>query len=87
MNQAVNNGTWTGKGMTGGPMIGDQFDYNKEMQERESSDLYLEIRNLMMMLIIPKRIHKKDSKQGAYLKASIVRVSLVIIYIVLYNIT
>ena len=47
------------------------------MKESESSKLYLEIRNLMMMIIIPKRIHKKDSEQGAYLRSSIVRVSLV----------
>ena len=71
MKEAVNNGTWTG-----GSSL-NKFDYNKEMQIRESSELYLEIRNLMMMIIIPKRIHKKDSEQGAYLRASIVRVSLV----------
>ena len=76
MDEAVDNGTWTGKGKD---WKGDEwtFDYNKEMKERESSEFYLEIRNLMMMIIIPKRIHKKDAEQGAYLKASIVRVSLI----------
>ena len=69
MNQAKLNGTWTDN-------FADNFDYNKEMRESESSDQYLEIRNLMMMIIIPKRIHVKDKGQGAYLKASIVRVSL-----------
>ena len=68
MREAVNNGTWTG--------YNRYFDYDKEKKERESSELYLEIRNLMMMIIIPKRIHKKDPEQGAYLRASIVRVSL-----------
>ena len=74
MKEAVNNGTWTGKWIDEDE---DEFDYNREMKERESSELYLEIRNLMMMIIIPKRIHKKDAEQGAYLRASIVRVSLI----------
>ena len=69
MEEAVNNGTWTDDDA-------DKFDYNEEMEVRESSEFYLEIRNLMMMIIIPKRIHKKDPEQGAYLRASIVRVSL-----------
>ena len=72
MKEAVHNGTWTG-------YYADKFDYNKAMDERESSEFYLEIRNLMMMIIIPKRIHKKDPEQGAYLRAAIVRVSLVCI--------
>ena len=79
MKEAVNNGTWDGKGKISLVLYDYQgiFDYNKEMKKRESNEFYLEIRNLMMMIIIPKRIHKKDSKQGAYLRASIVRVSLV----------
>ena len=72
MREAVNNGTWDGKNR----YTGGDFNYNEAMKERESSELYLEIRNLMMMIIIPKRIHKKDSEQAAYLRASIVRVSL-----------
>ena len=75
MREAVNNGIWPGKGEDGYGRE-TKFDYNKEMKGRESSELYLEIRNLMMMIIIPKRIHKKDPEQGAYLRASIVRVSL-----------
>ena len=77
MEEAVNNGTWTGNSKESCMTWIDDFDYNDAMKERESSDLFLEIRNLMMMIIVPKRIHKKDSKQSAYLRASIVRVSLV----------
>ena len=74
MRDAVDNGTWTGKGKEFGREW--EFDYNFEMKKRVSSEFYLEIRNLMMMIIIPKRIHKKDTEQQAYLRASIVRVSL-----------
>ena len=50
------------------------FDHNAEMTQRESSDSFVEMRNLLMMLVIPKRIHKKDNEQAAYLRAAIVRV-------------
>ena len=50
------------------------FDFNSEMALRKSSETFLEIRNLMLMTVIPKRIHFKDQLQSAYLKAAIVRV-------------
>ena len=52
------------------------FDYNKEKTQTESSNAFLEMRNLLMMLVVPKRIHKKDCEQAAYLRATIVRVSI-----------
>ena len=63
-----------------------RFDYNVAMTKRISSDTFLEMRNLLMMLVIPKRVDKKDAEQAAYLRAAIVRVStryrvLVIIFI------
>ena len=72
MKEALNSKSSDGSGTLSNS---DVFDYDKEMKRRESSELYLEIRNLMMMIIIPKRIDKKDEEQKAYLRASIVRVS------------
>ena len=66
MKEAQQNGTWI-------PAV--RFDYNAKMYIRESSDSFVEMRNLLMMLVIPKRIHKKDKEQVAYLRAAIVRVS------------
>ena len=68
MREAEQNGTWK-------PPSGQPFDYKADMTQRESSDSFLEMRNLLMMLVIPKRIHKKDAEQAAYLRAAIVRVS------------
>ena len=68
---AEKNGTW--KPTQHGSTV--HFDYNAEMTKRESSDSFVEMRNLLMMLVIPKRIHKKDSEQAAYLRAAIIRVS------------
>ena len=71
MKEAEQNGIWkpTKYGLP------EPFDYNVEMTARESSDTFVEMRNLLMMLVIPKRIHKKDNEQAAYLRAAIVRVS------------
>ena len=72
MKQAQQIGTWK---PTDGFGTAVQFDYNAEMTRRISSDSFVEMRNLMMMLVVPKRIHKKDNEQAAYLRAAIVRVS------------
>ena len=70
MEQAKINGTWnTGK------YGSDEFDYKAEMSIRESSSTFLEIRNLLLMMVLPKRINEKDSLQSAYLRAAIARVS------------
>ena len=72
MEQAVKNGTWNWQ-----PEYNWEynFDYNAEMSIRESSSTFLEIRNLLLMMVLPKRIHKKDTLQSAYLRAAIARVS------------
>ena len=71
MEQAKING-WKPTDKRGDPI---NFDYNVEMSIRESSDTFLEIRNLLLMMVLPKRIHKKDNFQSAYLRAAIARVS------------
>ena len=75
MEQAKMNGTWRtipNAARLWGP---DTFDFNAAMSIRESSDTFLEIRNLLLMMILPKRINEKDELQSAYLRAAIVRVS------------
>ena len=69
MEEAKNNGTWTGDGA-------NKFDLNSELARTESSEMFLEIRNLLMKTIIPKKMAKKDNLQSAYLKAAISRVKI-----------
>ena len=69
MEEAKNNGTWN-TGMFGS----GKFDLNSELALTESSKIFLEIRNLLMMTIIPKKMDKKDNRQSAYLKAAVSRV-------------
>ena len=67
MEEAKNNGTWKGRDAR-------RFDLRSELASTESSEMFLEIRNLLMMTIIPKKMTKKDNLQSAYLKAAISRV-------------
>ena len=68
MEHAQKNGTWVGN-------YARTFDFKSEMSICESSGTFLEIRNLLLMMVLPKRINKKDSLQSAYLRAAIARVS------------
>ena len=68
MDEAMKNGTWRGSKAS-------QFFYSTELTDLKSSSTFLEIRNLMLMIIIPKRIHIKDSEQSAYVRAAFARVS------------
>ena len=65
--EAKNNGTWKS-------WKADEFNLSSELASTESSEMFLEIRNLLMMTIIPKKMTKKDNLQSAYLKAAISRV-------------
>ena len=74
MEEAKKNGTWKGSGED--KYTGKwEFDLNSELARTESSEMFLEIRNLLMMTIIPKKMAKKDNLQSAYLKAAISRVN------------
>ena len=68
MNEAKKNGTWTGSGS-------DDFEVAAEWALIESKDLFLEIRNLLMLTIVPKRMTIKDNLQSAFLKAAVSRVN------------
>ena len=70
MEQARASGAWHPRHRSGD----NPFDFNSEMALTKSPETFLEIRNLMLMTVIPKRIHVKDNLQSAYLKAAIVRV-------------
>ena len=71
MEEAKNNGTWNT-----GRWESDEFDLSSELASTESSEMFLEIRNLLMMTIIPKKMNQKDNLQSAYLKAAISRVKI-----------
>ena len=49
--------------------------YKKELAELRSLENFLELRNLMLMTIIPKKLNAADHEQSAYLRAAISRVS------------
>ena len=49
--------------------------YKNELANFKSLANFLEIRNLMLMTIIPKKLNAADQKQSAYLRAAISRVS------------
>ena len=73
MEEAKNNGTWKG-------YWAYKFDLSSELASTESSEMFLEIRNLLMLTIIPKKMDKKDHRQSAYLKAAVARVILKFIF-------
>ena len=41
-----------------------------------SGETHQEIRNLIAMILVPKKLHINDDSQAAYLKAAVSRVSL-----------
>ena len=49
--------------------------YKKELAELRSLENFLQLRNLMLMTIIPKKLSAVDHEQSAYLRAAISRVS------------
>ena len=74
MEEAKKSGAWKG---SGNDKLGRnwEFDLNSELDLTKSSEMFLEIRNLLMMTIIPKKMNKKDTRQSAYLKAAVSRVN------------
>ena len=40
----------------------------------QSEKTHVEIRNLIMMLLLPRKLHIDDNTQGAYLRAAVSRV-------------
>ena len=65
MDDAINNGTWGHR----------HFDKKKELKYIRSNEVFVEMRNSMLMTIVPKKMTQKDVGQAAYLRAAISRVS------------
>ena len=73
MDEAVKNGTWYGHY---GIAYGNYgFDKQKELKYIRSNEVFVEMRNSMLMTIVPKKMTQKDEGQAAYLRAAISRVS------------
>jgi len=65
------NGEWVGTGSR-------SFFFDREMRWTESSEMFLELRNLLLLCIIPKEMshQRRGQLQCAYLRAAVVRVKL-----------
>ena len=48
---------------------------NKCLKFINDDKLHRKIRNLIAMILVPKKLHKNDDSQAAYLKAAVSRVS------------
>lgn len=58
-------------------LLDEELITNKEYKEEyayvNSNDVFKEIKNLLMLMIVPKKMHIGDTSQAAYLKAAISR--------------
>ena len=50
-------------------------NYLEELKYIRSNEVFVEMRNSMLMTIVPKKMTQKDVGQAAYLRAAISRVS------------
>ena len=51
-------------------------NYQRALDIVNGDEFFLEVRNLLMMLIIPKKIHLKDKDQAAFVHATFARVNI-----------
>ena len=66
------------KGFKGVDFPGLEFDHSIFQSEEKltlSNKLFLELRNLMLMSVIPQKLDAAESEQGAYLRAAVSRVN------------
>ena len=76
IDEAVTNGTWDGKyWFRGNKEIFNNEKYLEELKYIRSNEVFIEMRNSMLMTIVPKKMTQKDVGQAAYLRAAISRVS------------
>ena len=73
------------KGFKGVDYFGElDFDYSIFQSEEKltlSNKMFLELRNLMLMSICPKKLDAAESEQAAYLRAAISRVNYFIYFL------
>ena len=50
--------------------------FKQTIEYVDTSEFFLEVRNLLMMIIIPKKIHKEDADQNAFVRATFARVTI-----------
>ena len=53
----------------------DEFQKEKCLNYITEDENHQKIRNLIAMILLPKKLHKNDESQAAYLKAAVSRVS------------
>ena len=53
----------------------DQAKMDEFLEYISEEYVHVELRNLILMILLPKKLHIDDSSQGAYLRAAVSRVS------------
>ena len=53
----------------------DQSDMNRCLDHISCEEAHVHIRNLIMMVLLPKQLHIDSLNQAAYLRAAVSRVS------------
>ena len=53
----------------------DQRKMNKLLDYINEEKVHVELRNLILMILLPKKLHVDDSSQAAFLRAAVSRVS------------
>ena len=53
----------------------DEDKTKKLLGEISSERVHVELRNLIMMILLPKKLHVDDNSQAAFLRAAVSRVS------------
>ena len=53
----------------------DQAKMKKLLGEISEEKVHVELRNLTMMILLPKKLHVDDTSQAAFLRAAVSRVS------------
>ena len=72
--QVKDNG-WTWSDNRGNHVFSDQ-KCSEMCSYLDSSEAFVELRCNMLMTVVPKRIHKKDQHQAAFVGAAISRVNI-----------
>ena len=58
-----------------GRPVSAEDQMNKLLEYISEEKVHVELRNLIMMILLPKKLHVDDSSQAAFLRAAVSRVS------------
>ena len=53
----------------------DEDKMNRLLRYISEEEVHVELRNLIMMILLPKKLHVDDQSQAAFLRAAVSRVS------------